>query len=37
MSAVILNSNLVSAEKVAAAGFRFKFPEVQGALGDLYN
>ncbi len=37
MSAVILNSNLVSADKVTAAGFTFKFPEVQDALNDLYN
>lgn len=37
MSAVILNSNLVSADKVTAAGFRFEFPEVQDALNNLYN
>lgn len=37
MSAVILNSNLVSADKVISAGFRFRFPEVQEALNDLYS
>lgn len=37
MSAVILNSNLVSAERVVSDGFRFRFPEVQEALNDLYS
>jgi len=32
MSAVVLNSNKVSAAKIKAAGFTFKFPEIEGAL-----
>jgi uncharacterized protein (TIGR01777 family) len=32
MSAVVLNSNRVSAQKVVDAGFQFQFPELEGAL-----
>jgi hypothetical protein len=32
MSAVVLNSNRVSSEKIRAAGFHFSFPQVDGAL-----
>ncbi len=32
MSAVVLNSNRVSSEKIRAAGFHFSFPQVEGAL-----
>ena len=37
MSAVILNSNRVSAEKVTASGFSFQFPTIDTALKDLMN
>jgi len=37
MSAVILNSNLVSDEKIRAAGFSFKFSDVEGALEDIFR
>lgn len=32
MSSVVLNSNLISAEKIQAAGFVFEYPEVSAAL-----
>jgi hypothetical protein len=36
MSAVILNSNLVSAEKITTEGFVFKYPRVEEALEALF-
>ncbi len=36
MSAVILNSNLVSADKLLAAGFQFQHPDLEGALADIF-
>ena len=36
MSAVILNSNRVSANKLISAGFVFKWPEVNAALSDIF-
>jgi uncharacterized protein len=35
MSAVVLNSNRVSSEKVQKAGFQFQFPDLAAALTDL--
>lgn len=37
MAAVILNSNRLSAEKVIAAGFHFKFTHLEGALGEIFK
>ena len=37
MSAVILNSNLVSADKLLAAGFQFQHPDLEGALADIFS
>lgn len=37
MSAVILNSNRVSADKLVAAGFRFQHPKLEEALGDIFS
>jgi uncharacterized protein (TIGR01777 family) len=37
MSAVILNSNLVSADKLLKAGFSFKYPDLEGALADIFS
>jgi uncharacterized protein len=36
MSAVVLNSNLVSSEKVQKAGFSFTFDAIEGALADIF-
>lgn len=36
MSAVILNSNRVSADKLISAGFVFKWPELNAALSDIF-
>lgn len=36
MSAVILNSNRVSSEKLQNAGFHFKWPTLEGALNDIF-
>ncbi|MEO6037462.1 MAG: TIGR01777 family oxidoreductase [Saprospiraceae bacterium] len=35
MSGVVLNSNLVSDDKIRAAGFVFEYPELSGALQDI--
>lgn len=35
MSAVVLNSNLISADKVVEAGFKFQFPEIGPALSHI--
>lgn len=37
MSAVVLNSNLVSAEKLTKTGFQFQFPDVEGALLQIWQ
>jgi uncharacterized protein len=37
MSAVVLNSNRVSAEKIERAGFQFDFPTLEGALGEIFD
>lgn len=37
MSAVILNSNKVSDEKIRAAGFHFRFGELQEALAEIFK
>lgn len=37
MSAVILNSNLVSADKVQQAGFRFEYPDLSSALTAVFK
>lgn len=36
MSAVVLGSTKVSAEKIEAAGFHFKFPTIKEALREIY-
>lgn len=36
MSAVVLDSTRVSAEKIEAAGFHFKFPKIKEALREIY-
>jgi uncharacterized protein (TIGR01777 family) len=33
----VLFSNRVSAEKIIQAGFRFQYPELEGALGDIFG
>ncbi len=35
MADVVLNSNRVSADKIVASGFQFRFPELVGALRDV--
>ncbi|HNL38674.1 MAG: TIGR01777 family oxidoreductase [Saprospiraceae bacterium] len=37
MADTILFSNLVSAEKLQAAGFRFQFPELEGAMKEIFR
>jgi uncharacterized protein len=37
MSAVVLNSNLVSADKILAAGFGFRYPELAPALAAVFS
>ncbi|MBL7798118.1 MAG: DUF1731 domain-containing protein, partial [Saprospiraceae bacterium] len=33
----VLFSNRVSAEKIIQAGFRFQYPELEGALGEIFG
>jgi uncharacterized protein len=37
MSAVVLNSNLISAKKLQGAGFSFQYPNVESALREIYS
>jgi uncharacterized protein (TIGR01777 family) len=37
MAEILLKGSRVSSEKIIAAGFRFKFPDLEGALKDLYQ
>ena len=37
MSTIILGSTKVSPQKIEEAGFRFKYPELQGALKNIYE
>ena len=37
MSEIILKGNRVSAEKIMASGYRFQFPDLKGALTDLFR
>ena len=37
MSIIILGSTRVSAEKIEHDGFRFKYPELKGALQQIYG
>ena len=37
MSTIILGSTKVSPQKIEEAGFRFKYPELKGALRDIYG
>jgi uncharacterized protein len=37
MSAVVLNSNRVSAEKALTAGFTFQYPQLEGALKSIFG
>jgi len=37
MSTIVLGSTKVSAAKIEGAGFRFGFPEVEGALREIYG
>jgi NAD dependent epimerase/dehydratase family enzyme len=37
MSTLVLGSTRVSAEKIEKDGFVFKYPELSGALKDIYG
>jgi uncharacterized protein (TIGR01777 family) len=37
MSTIVLSSSKISAQKIEATGFKFKFPEIESALKDLYK
>jgi uncharacterized protein len=37
MSALILKGNRVSADKIISSGYKFKFPDLKGALEDLFG
>jgi uncharacterized protein len=37
MSAVVLNSNRVTPQKIVDAGFVFQYPTAEGALGEIYG
>lgn len=37
MSAVVLNSNLISADKITNSGFSFKYPDIRSTVQDLLN
>lgn len=37
MSEAVLNSNLVAADKVNKAGFEFRYPEIGGALAEIFR
>ena len=37
MSAVVLNSNRISAEKIVQAGFQFQYPDLKGALATVFS
>ncbi|MCC7245310.1 MAG: TIGR01777 family oxidoreductase [Saprospiraceae bacterium] len=37
MSAVVLNSNRISGEKIVKAGFKFEFPELAAALAEVFH
>jgi NAD dependent epimerase/dehydratase family enzyme len=37
MSFIVLASTKVSAQKIEAAGFKFKFPVVEAALKEIYG
>jgi NAD dependent epimerase/dehydratase family enzyme len=36
MSIVVLGSTKASSKKIENAGFQFKYPEIEGALKDIY-
>ncbi len=37
MSAIVLTGTKVSAQKIKEAGFKFKYPEIDGALKEIYS
>jgi uncharacterized protein (TIGR01777 family) len=37
MGSVVLGSTKVSAQKIETAGFKFKYPDLEGALKEIYN
>jgi len=37
MSTIVLGSTKVSADKIANAGYLFKYPEITGALEEIYG
>ena len=37
MSEIVLKGNRVSSDKIIAAGYHFKFPELKTALADLFK